>query len=46
MTLDEQNVVPYICKQLNNFGMALKLAVTHAHARRMSIYLHVMHICT
>jgi len=27
VTLDEANVVPYICKQLNNFGMALKLAV-------------------
>mmetsp|Transcript_18442 Transcript_18442/g.51982 ORF Transcript_18442/g.51982 Transcript_18442/m.51982 type:complete len:1203 (-) Transcript_18442:1971-5579(-) len=27
VTVDEANVVPYICKQLNNYGLALRLAV-------------------
>ena len=27
MTVDEANIVPYICKQLNNYPLALKLAV-------------------
>ena len=27
VTVDEDNVVPYICKQLNNFQLAIRLAV-------------------
>merc|ERR1719203_1139486 len=27
VTLDEANVVPYVCTNLKNFGLALKLAV-------------------
>merc|ERR1719261_1398659 len=27
VTVDEANIVPYICKQLNNYPLALKLAV-------------------
>jgi clathrin heavy chain len=27
VTVDEANIVPYICKQLNNYGLALRIAV-------------------